>query len=167
MARPPTSTVMPQDGRRRPCAADEVPSSPDSSAEPLVLVDVVRAASGRIISFTPVEVTGDPDVGIKQEPPSAAPFPEAAPAATPDRSVPPRAARQLAEPGPPLEPATPAADVPAVRHRRLPQRRSRHDGFTPAVEEAPTTVTSPGSPEDAGDWMEQFFEGGGTVLPSA
>ncbi|WP_345643606.1 sensor histidine kinase [Streptomyces tremellae] len=32
--------------------------------EPLALVDVVRAASGRIMSYRRVEVTGDPDVGI-------------------------------------------------------------------------------------------------------
>ncbi|WP_406349111.1 sensor histidine kinase [Streptomyces sp. NBC_00144] len=32
--------------------------------KPLALVDVVRAASGRIVAFTRVEVSGDPDVGI-------------------------------------------------------------------------------------------------------
>lgn len=32
--------------------------------DPLALVDVVRAASGRIMSYRRVEVTGDPDIGI-------------------------------------------------------------------------------------------------------
>ncbi|MER6235019.1 hypothetical protein ABT185_02890, partial [Streptomyces clavifer] len=55
---------------------------------------------------------------------------------------------------------------PAEQHRGLPRRRSRHDGLAPAVEEAPTAATPPGSPEDAGDWMEQFFEGGRSALPA-
>ncbi|MET4926229.1 sensor histidine kinase, partial [Streptomyces sp. PSRA5] len=45
---------------------------------------------------------------------------------------------------------------------------SRRDEYEPgaeAVDPAPTAVTPPGSPEEAGDWMEQFFEGGRT-LPS-
>ncbi|SCE13415.1 MULTISPECIES: ATP-binding protein [Streptomyces] len=53
------------------------------------------------------------------------------------------------------------SEEPARRpSRRLPQRRSRRDGPTPQVQAEPTAVTPPGSPEDAGDWMEQFFEGG-------
>ncbi|MFD7519641.1 hypothetical protein [Streptomyces sp. 4R-3d] len=33
------------------------------------------------------------------------------------------------------------------------------------MDPAPTAVTPPGSPEEAGDWMEQFFEGGRTLPP--
>lgn len=32
--------------------------------KPLAMVDVVRAASGRIVAFNRIEVTGDPDVGV-------------------------------------------------------------------------------------------------------
>ncbi|WP_399130823.1 ATP-binding protein [Streptomyces sp. ITFR-16] len=59
-----------------------------------------------------------------------------------------------------------SSQAPAHRpSRRLPQRRSRRDGQTPQVQAAPTAVTPPGSPEDAGNWMEQFFEGGRADAP--
>ncbi|WP_406726376.1 ATP-binding protein [Streptomyces sp. GD-15H] len=103
---------------------------------------------------------------VPPTPPAAAPSPEPPPAAAPDHSVPVQAPEPAAEPAPSTEPSPPAARVPGARHRRLPQRRSRRDGYVPAVEEAPTAVTPPGSPEDAGDWMEQFFEGGRTTPPS-
>jgi signal transduction histidine kinase len=48
---------------------------------------------------------------------------------------------------------------------RLPQRRSRRDDYAPVVDAAPVAVTPPGTPEQAGDWMEQFFEGGRAVPP--
>jgi signal transduction histidine kinase len=42
--------------------------------------------------------------------------------------------------------------------RNLPQRRSRRDDYTPPVEE-PTSVVPPVTPEAAGEWMGEFFEG--------
>ncbi|MFE4497689.1 hypothetical protein ACFRKD_35095 [Streptomyces niveus] len=62
----------------------------------------------------------------------------------------------------------PAPAAPPRTGRRLPQRRSRRGEYEPgaeAVDPAPTAVTPPGSPEEAGDWMEQFFEGGRTLPP--
>jgi signal transduction histidine kinase len=88
---------------------------------------------------------------------SAAASPEVAVGA-PDATVPVRATETADGPVQPPEPPPRPTGDPAA-HRRLPQRRSRRDGYAPAVEEAPTAVTPPGSPEDAGDWMEQFFEG--------
>ncbi|GAB2471113.1 ATP-binding protein [Streptomyces incanus] len=99
-------------------------------------------------------------------PPATAPSPEPSPAAASDHAVPVQTPEPAAEPAPSAEPPPPATRAPGARHRRLPQRRSRRDGYVPAVEEAPTAVTPPGSPEDAGDWMEQFFEGGRTASPS-
>lgn len=99
-------------------------------------------------------------------PPTAAPSPESPPAAASDHAVPVQVPESAAEPAPSAEPPPPATRAPGARHRRLPQRRSRRDGYVPAVEESPSAVTPPGSPEDAGDWMEQFFEGGRTTSPS-
>ncbi|MFD6325289.1 ATP-binding protein [Streptomyces sp. NPDC058442] len=99
-------------------------------------------------------------------PPAAAPSPESPPAAASGHAVPVQVPESAAEPAPPAEPPPPAPRAPGARPRRLPQRRSRRDRYVPAVEEAPTAVTPPGSPEDAGDWMEQFFEGGRTASPS-
>ncbi|MFJ4922189.1 ATP-binding protein [Streptomyces sp. NPDC088725] len=59
----------------------------------------------------------------------------------------------------------PAGDAPRTG-RSLPQRRSRRAEYTPPVEAAPAAVTPPGTPEEAGDWMEQFFEGGRSLPPS-
>ncbi|MEV8408678.1 sensor histidine kinase, partial [Streptomyces niveus] len=59
-------------------------------------------------------------------------------------------------------------DSCARKAAKAPQRRSRRDEYEPgaeAVDPAPTAVTPPGSPEEAGDWMEQFFEGGRTLPP--
>ncbi|WP_457460360.1 ATP-binding protein [Streptomyces sp. TE5632] len=103
---------------------------------------------------------------VPPAPPAAAPSPESPPAAASDHAVPVQAPESAAEPAPSAEPPPPATRAPGARHRRLPQRRSRRDGYVPAVQEAPTAVTPPGSPEDAGDWMEQFFEGGRTTSPS-
>ncbi|RPK34506.1 ATP-binding protein [Streptomyces sp. ADI93-02] len=86
--------------------------------------------------------------------------------ATPEAVPPARAPEPEHGPVPSAEPPAREADGPAG-HRRLPQRRSRRDGYVPAVEEAPVAVTPPGSPEDAGDWMEQFFEGSRTPPPPA
>ncbi|WEH36364.1 sensor histidine kinase [Streptomyces sp. AM 4-1-1] len=46
---------------------------------------------------------------------------------------------------------------------RLPQRRSRRDAYLPTAEPAPAASAPPVTPEEAGDWMEQFFEGGRSV----
>ncbi|MCG5120223.1 signal transduction histidine kinase [Streptomyces sp. CZ24] len=81
-----------------------------------------------------------------------------------------RAAAPPAAEAPPAVPATaPAPEPPAPRERprrapgsRLPQRRSRRGegpgpaGETPAGPAAP----APGTPEEAGDWMDAFFAGG-------
>jgi signal transduction histidine kinase len=86
--------------------------------------------------------------------------PDGAPADTPQpttRQHPAQASAARVAPVPP-DPAQPAE--PMARTGRLPQRRSvRGHHVPPAVEAAPTAVTPPGSPEQAGDWMEQFFEG--------
>jgi signal transduction histidine kinase len=70
--------------------------------------------------------------------------------------------------GPPRRPAPPADPAaPGRTSRGLPQRRSRRDDYTPAADAAaPGAATPPGTPEQAGDWMEQFFEGGRSVPPS-
>jgi signal transduction histidine kinase len=52
-------------------------------------------------------------------------------------------------------------ESPERTGRNLPQRRSRRDEYAP-VAEAPATVVPPVTPEAAGDWMGQFFEGGQT-----
>ncbi|MGW4231794.1 ATP-binding protein [Streptomyces sp. NPDC004980] len=129
----------------------------------LVPLDLLRTLAAAGVSGGRVLPTQPPSPPSRHEPPAA----EAAPAAAPDHAVPSQAPEPVAEPGPSPDPGPPAADVPAARHRRLPRRRSRRDGYVPAVEEAPTAVTPPGSPEDAGDWMEQFFEGSRATLPSA
>ncbi|WP_240627585.1 ATP-binding protein [Streptomyces scopuliridis] len=90
---------------------------------------------------------------------SAAPGSAAAPA--PDVSVP--AARDASVHD---ASASGAPALPSRIGRRLPQRRSRRDEYAPAVEAAPTALTPPGTPEQAGDWMEQFFEGG-RVVPTS
>ncbi|MEV6420916.1 ATP-binding protein [Streptomyces sp. NPDC051662] len=87
--------------------------------------------------------------------------PETAAAPAPDVSVP--AARDATVQD---APASGVSALPSRNGRRLPQRRSRRDEYAPAVEAAPTALTPPGTPEQAGDWMEQFFEGGRTVPAS-
>jgi hypothetical protein len=44
--------------------------------------------------------------------------------------------------------------------RRLPRRRSRRDAYVPGSGAVPAASTPPGTPEEAGDWMQQFIEGG-------
>ncbi|MFD6994207.1 ATP-binding protein [Streptomyces sp. NPDC059943] len=131
----------------------------------LVPVDVLETLApagtpaGRVLPATqPVPEVPAP---APRTEPEAAPAPVEPPAvAAPDRTSAPAAA--------PAIPA-PAADPDAPRTgRRLPQRRSRREDFAPragAVTPAPSAVTPPGSPEEAGDWMERFFEGGRS-LPS-
>ncbi|WP_236710663.1 ATP-binding protein [Streptomyces sp. 150FB] len=100
----------------------------------------------------------------------ASSVPHAPEPALPQRAIPAQKPTEAAGP-----PALPSGDTHHTHTRphtprtgsRLPQRRSRRDEFAPAVEAAPTAVTPPGSPEEAGDWMEQFFEGGRVVPPSA
>lgn len=103
-------------------------------------------------------------------PAQASSVPHAPEPALPQRAIPAQKPTEAAGP-----PALPSGDTHHTHTRphtprtgsRLPQRRSRRDEFAPAVEAAPTAVTPPGSPEEAGDWMEQFFEGGRVVPPSA
>ncbi|WP_329035964.1 sensor histidine kinase [Streptomyces sp. NBC_01725] len=92
------------------------------------------------------------------------PAPAPAPAPTP-RTEPESAPAPAGTPAPAAAPVVPApaSDAgPPRTGRRLPQRRSRREDYAPragAVTPAPSAVTPPGSPEEAGDWMEQFFEG--------
>ncbi|MFE2940096.1 ATP-binding protein [Streptomyces sp. NPDC059255] len=104
--------------------------------------------------------------------PTGAPVPADAPLAAPARG---------AEPPPPVpavaeamadgvtpyvqEPVRRPAPERAALVQRLPQRRSRRDEYAP-VESGPVAATPPGTPEQAGDWMEQFIEGGRSVTPS-
>ncbi|MEU0526830.1 ATP-binding protein [Streptomyces niveus] len=103
--------------------------------------------------------------------PAAQPVPEVpAPAPAPAPRTEPQAAPG-AVPAPAEAPASAAAPVvpppasdpgPPRTARRLPQRRSRREDYAPraeAVTPAPSAVTPPGSPDEAGDWMERFFEG--------
>ncbi|TXL91318.1 sensor histidine kinase [Streptomyces sp. IB2014 016-6] len=99
--------------------------------------------------------------------PATQPVPEVpapAPAPTP-RTEPESAPARAGTPAPAAAPVVPApaSDTgPPRTGRRLPQRRSRREDYAPragAVTPAPSAVTPPGSPEEAGDWMEQFFEG--------
>ncbi|MFB6977977.1 ATP-binding protein [Streptomyces scopuliridis] len=91
----------------------------------------------------------------------AAPEPATAPAPAPDVSVPAERDATFRD-----APASGPPALPSRNGRRLPQRRSRRDEYAPAVEAAPTALTPPGTPEQAGDWMEQFFEGGRSVPAS-
>jgi hypothetical protein len=97
--------------------------------------------------------------------PAQAPVPTAGPPvpALPERAIP----AQKPSAQSPSELSPPAAGTRVHTGGRLPQRRSRRGEYAPAVEAAPTAVTPPGSPDEAGDWMEQFFEGGRTARPSA
>ncbi|GAA1193431.1 hypothetical protein GCM10009654_58270 [Streptomyces hebeiensis] len=95
------------------------------------------------------------------------PFPPAGPPVLPRRvtaAAPPPAFPAGPVSPPPLVPPRqrpgPAAVPEGNAGRKLPRRRSRRDEYAPAVAVAPAAVTPPGTPEEAGDWMEQFFEGG-------
>ncbi|WP_405794516.1 ATP-binding protein [Streptomyces sp. NBC_01506] len=113
----------------------------------------------------------EPEPEAARETPETAPEPEASlapaePVLAPSEPAPAAAAPITAEPAvdpaPVIPPPAPAPDAPRTG-RRLPQRRSRRDEYEPgaeAVTPAPSAVTPPVSPEEAGDWMEQFFEGG-------
>ncbi|MET9534455.1 ATP-binding protein [Streptomyces sp. NPDC006649] len=64
---------------------------------------------------------------------------------------------------PPAQQAIPLYEQGGERTRRLPRRRSRRDEYHPtggpADDSAGGTMSS-ATPDEAGDWMEQFFEGG-------
>lgn len=98
-------------------------------------------------------VPSEPVVSVSVVSESATPAPDVSVPAAPDAVV-------------PDAPAPGAPALPSRNGRRLPQRRSRRDEYAPAVEVAPTAITPPGTPEQAGDWMEQFFEGGRSIPPS-
>ncbi|MFC8075812.1 ATP-binding protein [Streptomyces sp. NPDC057307] len=157
----------------------------------LVPVDVLETLApagtpkGRVLPATqPV-----PEVPAPAPAPQRETRQDTAPGETPHDAAPtaPEAALAPSEPDQAQAPTPPAVEVPAElpapapvipppasapapprTGRRLPQRRSRRDEYAPgaeAVEPAPTAVTPPGTPEEAGDWMEQFFEGGRTLPP--
>ncbi|MGW6772838.1 hypothetical protein ACWGBX_20775, partial [Streptomyces sp. NPDC055037] len=116
------------------------------------------SAPGSAVPGTTAPEAATEPVASRPATPEPAPG-SAAPA--PDVSVP--AARDATGRDMPMSGA-PA--LPSRNGRRLPQRRSRRDEYAPAVEAAPTALTPPGTPEQAGDWMEQFFEGGRSIPPS-
>lgn len=139
----------------------------------LIPVDVLETLApagtpkGRVLPATqPVPEVPAPAASRGTEP--AAPETVPGPASVPPEHARSRTpAEQPAAPAPPVVPAPAAPDRPPTDRpptgRRLPQRRSRRDDYAPGTEAVPPTpsaVTPPGSPEEAGDWMEQFFEGG-------
>ncbi|WP_405612005.1 ATP-binding protein [Streptomyces sp. NBC_01508] len=140
----------------------------------LVPVDVLETLApagtpaGRVLPATqPVPEVPAPAPAPPATAPEAPLAPtEAAPTAqvTPTAPTAPTAPAQDATPAPaPVIPPPATAPVPPRTGRRLPQRQSRRDEYasgSAAVPPAPSAVTPPGSPEQAGDWMEQFFEGG-------
>ncbi|MEV7422749.1 ATP-binding protein [Streptomyces sp. NPDC091212] len=164
--------------------------SPYGGVRAVVLVPTVAletlAPAGSAVQSPPV-----PPLPQASRVPQPAPAPDrAATPAPPAPAVPPSPATPVV-PEAPAAPAAPAPPAPVStgdsgagsaagsagetvlpEHpqertgRRLPQRRSRRDEYAPAVEAAPTAVTPPGTPEQAGDWMEQFFEGGRADPPS-
>lgn len=136
----------------------------------LVPVDVLETLApagtpkGRVLPATqPVPEVPAPAPSTSPSPtPAPRTEPETAPEAAP---VPPEPAQAQAPAERPTAPAPviPRPAAPPRTGRRLPQRRSRREDYAPgaeAVPPGPSAVTPPGSPEEAGDWMEQFFEGG-------
>ncbi|MFD4986394.1 ATP-binding protein [Streptomyces sp. NPDC058372] len=77
---------------------------------------------------------------------------------------PPAPRRPAATPAPAAEPPAPAAEESPARApgSRLPQRRSRRGERLAPADGAPSTpaAPAPGTPEEAGDWMDAFFAGG-------
>lgn len=70
--------------------------------------------------------------------------------------------RRTPQPEPHHAPAAvPGRGTETATAGRLPKRRSRRDAYRPDTADAtPAPSAPPGTPEAAGDWMEQFFEGG-------
>jgi signal transduction histidine kinase len=80
----------------------------------------------------------------------------------PRRAVPERPPQEppATEPLVPEPRPRPAGTEPPGGPRRLPRRRSaRGEGMTRPVPAEPTSMTPPGSPEEAGEWMSAFFDG--------
>ncbi|MFD3915791.1 ATP-binding protein [Streptomyces sp. NPDC058603] len=132
------------------------PAFPEAAAPGTAAAEAI--APGSAVPRTTAPEAATEPVASRPATPEPAPG-SAAPA--PDVSVP--AARDATGRDMPMSGA-PA--LPSRNGRRLPQRRSRRDEYAPAVEAAPTALTPPGTPEQAGDWMEQFFEGGRSIPPS-
>jgi signal transduction histidine kinase len=93
------------------------------------------------------------------------PLAEAPPLVTPEPVTPVTPVTPETKPAPVVEvtsPATASTAKSAAKKtgKSLPQRHSRRDSYAPVVAEEPAAVVPPVTPEAAGDWMEQFFEGG-------
>ncbi|MFE2599335.1 ATP-binding protein [Streptomyces sp. NPDC059396] len=98
---------------------------------------------------------------------SAVPLPKRSAPMTPVPAIPAPVTSSPVNPDPvkpgPAASEAPGQGAPAAPRRtsgRLPQRRSRRGEYAPAAEAAPSATPPPGTPEQAGNWMEQFFEGG-------
>ncbi|WP_405987225.1 ATP-binding protein [Streptomyces sp. NBC_00872] len=157
----PTTTVAGIPVRRAPSAAVSVPVSPAPAlSAPAVPVSAVSRpvtpAPVTPVPPSPTPVTPTPVTPAPVNPGPAHPAPVTPGAVTPGPAVP---------DAPQAGAGTPAG--PPRAGRRLPQRRSRRGEYTPAAEAAPTATPPPGTPEQAGDWMEQFFEGGRPGAPSS
>ncbi|MFJ4921177.1 ATP-binding protein [Streptomyces sp. NPDC088725] len=173
----PAQTTAPAESAALPPAAP--PTAPAPAA--LAAAPVPAALTPAPAPAALVPVSAPPAAGrLPARRPSplrpAVPQPPAPEPAVSDWAIPAQTTSEPVISAPvPLE-SVPAADpapapAPAADSRpsgisgRLPQRRSRRGAFAPAVEAAPTAVMPPGSPEEAGIWMEQFFEGGRSLPP--
>lgn len=97
--------------------------------------------------------------------PASVPPPAPAPEAghPPSATLPGQTSQSPAIPADPAQQAIPLYEQGGERTRRLPRRRSRRDEYRPSdlpPDENRTGSMSRATPEEAGDWMEQFFEGG-------
>ncbi|MCL7377847.1 ATP-binding protein [Streptomyces sp. 35G-GA-8] len=155
----PSERTAPGDGlvADRPAIAHPAVSASAVSASAVSEPAVSEAAVSA--STAPEIAAPEPGTTVPVDSRPAAPASAAAP--PPEVSVP--SARDATVQD---APASGASALPSRNGRRLPQRRSRRDEYAPAVEAAPTALTPPGTPEQAGDWMEQFFEGGRAVPTS-
>ncbi|MFE7570656.1 ATP-binding protein [Streptomyces sp. NPDC057539] len=155
----PSERTAPGDG----LVADR-PATPQPAVSASAVSESAVAESA--VSEPPVSASTAPEIAAPESatnvPVDSRPAaPESAAAPAPAVSVP--SARDATVQD---APAAGASALPSRNGRRLPQRRSRRDEYAPAVEAAPTALTPPGTPEQAGDWMEQFFEGGRAVPTS-
>ncbi|MFF3753655.1 ATP-binding protein [Streptomyces sp. NPDC002018] len=166
----------------RPAPAPEAADTPAVAATVTAAV-TAGVAVGVAADRTPVPAVSAPaapaplaPAPVTPVPPSPSPspvppFPSPEPPApvTPAPVTPSPVHPNPVNPGP-VVPDAPEATIttpagPPRADRRLPQRRSRRGEYAPAVEAAPAASTPPGTPEQAGDWMEQFFEGGRPGAP--
>ncbi|MFE1961628.1 ATP-binding protein [Streptomyces sp. NPDC059479] len=173
-----TTTVAGIPVRRAPSAAVSAATSaiPVSavSASPSPATAATSAPAAAPAPSTPAEsapATPSPPAPAPATPVPLSPTPVAPTPVTPAPVTPSPVHPDPVNPGP-VVPDAPEAEAgtpadPPRAGRRLPQRRSRRGEYAPAAEAAPTATTPPGTPEQAGDWMEQFFEGGRPAAPSS